>query len=370
MMGNVCCITADHPGGNIRVREVRPSEVYLEQELRDTTEWWFYWNFLAQFEDTEQVTFHFCNGEVIGPWGPAMSLDGISWSWLGKENLLDRQTFRYKPSAPNESVYFAFCIPYLLEDFLRFYNCHRDNPNISIQELTRSEAGRSVPLLVIGNQKASKDIVFTARHHACEATGSYVLEGVLSYLLDQSSWVLDEYRISVIPFIDIDGVEQGDQGKARAPHDHNRDYIDVPLYKSIQALTKYAKGLNLVVGIDFHSPYKWGDRNDYPFFVKQHSPVKEEIERLGFFLRQMTSANTKPGRIVYDPRYDIEKGQEWNVDNPTTSGAFFLRQGARLATTLEFPYFGTEGQVVTQTAMRDFGRDFGRALEAYLEEIG
>lgn len=367
-MENVIEITAAYPGGNIKVGSVEPSAIYVEQELRDTTEWWFYWNFHIRFAKTEEVTIRFSNGEVIGPWGPAMSLDGIHWSWLGKESLIDREAFRYKPNKPNESVYFAFCIPYLLDDFLRFYERYGSHPLVVQKELTRSEAGRSIPLLMIGNQNASKDILFTCRHHACEATGSYVLEGVLSYLLDKSSSVLDNYLISVIPFIDLDGVEEGDQGKARKPHDHNRDYTDTPLYRSIQALTDYAMNLNLIVGLDFHAPYKWGDRNDYPFFVKQRFPIKEEIEKLGLHLQQITLANSKPGRIVYDPRYDIEKGQEWNVDNPTTSSAFFIRHSARLAATLEFPYFGSEGQIMTQTTMRDFGKDLGRALEIYLEE--
>ena len=40
---------------------------------------------------------------------------------------------------------------------------------------------------------------------------------------------IPNYLVYVIPFVDIDGVENGDQGK-QAPHDHNRDYINSPIY--------------------------------------------------------------------------------------------------------------------------------------------
>ena len=53
-----------------------------------------------------------------------------------------------------------------------------------------------------------KTVLFTARHHACESTGNYVLEGVLEHLLS-----LPEipFRCIVIPFVDFDGVVDGDQ---------------------------------------------------------------------------------------------------------------------------------------------------------------
>ena len=38
-------ITTDYPGGNAIIRGIKENEVLIEQELKGTGEWWFYWNF-------------------------------------------------------------------------------------------------------------------------------------------------------------------------------------------------------------------------------------------------------------------------------------------------------------------------------------
>jgi murein tripeptide amidase MpaA len=40
----------------------------------------------------------------------------------------------------------------------------------------------------------------------------------------------------IVPPVDKDGVEDGDQGKNRKPYDHNRDYLQ-RIHREIQAIT-------------------------------------------------------------------------------------------------------------------------------------
>ena len=61
-------------GGNIRVRSVNGKNVSIEQEIRDTAEWWFYWCFGAETDEDGEYVFQFVNGDVIGPWGVAFSI--------------------------------------------------------------------------------------------------------------------------------------------------------------------------------------------------------------------------------------------------------------------------------------------------------
>jgi hypothetical protein len=360
-------IRADYPGGNIKVMVTEDRTVKLEQDLRDTVEWWFYWNFAAENAVEQEVVFQFTNGEVLGPWGPAVSEDLVNWRWLGKESLINREAFTYQFTRPGEIMYFAFSIPYQVRNFESFYGRYQGHPLLQRKNLTFSEQGRPVPMLVLGNPGGKKDLMFTARHHACEASASYLLEGFIGELLNRSQSPLwEKYRIHVIPLVDIDGVENGDQGKSRTPHDHNRDYLPEPVYKVTQAIMEYVRTLNLTVGIDFHSPYKWGDRNDYPFFVKQASPIKEETEKLGAVLRDITSGNFKFGGIEYDQKHDLEMGEEWNQPVHPTCSSFFRQQKAAIACTFEVPYFGTGNPVFTPENSRRFGADFARALEIYL----
>ncbi|GAA3402645.1 M14 family zinc carboxypeptidase [Paenibacillus hodogayensis] len=364
-------IDCHYAGGNIRIVSAEEGLIRLEQDIRDTTEWWFYWNFRATVvsRSEQETVFEFVNGEVVGPWGPAVSDDGISWSWLGSDSLLSRTTFRFRFTETMKQVYFAFSLPYQEHHFERFYSGIAADPRVRRDVLTQSEQLRSVPLLRVGSPSASQHILVTCRHHACESTPSYLMEGLLNYYLAQpESQVLNEYLFHYIPFVDIDGVENGDQGKSRSPHDHNRDYTEAPVYRSTTAIIEYARQLRPTAGIDLHGPYKWGGRNDVPFLVKQDPPVQGEIERLSLHLERITAARSTPDAIRHRSADDIDMGVEWNQPHGKNASAAFRRAGARLAFTLEFPYFGKGEIAITIENSRQFGEDTAKALEAYLLE--
>ncbi|GIP31768.1 hypothetical protein [Paenibacillus sp. J2TS4] len=360
-------IDCRHAGGNIRVLSVEDDHVLLEQDLRDTSNWWFYWNFSAFASSGKTIRFQFVNGEVVGPWGPAVSVDGVNWRWLGEASLLSREAFTYTFRNGGEKAYFCFCIPYQLYHFERYYARIAGHKEVSRGVLTHSELLRPVPLITLGNRKADRHIFFTARHHACESAPSYMLEGLFDALLaPDSSPILERFLLHYIPFMDMDGVENGDQGKSRIPHDHNRDYIEKPLYRSTAALMKYAEGLRTAVAIDCHSPYKWGERNDVPFFVKRDSPIKERIEALSGLLEQVSKERSDKDAIRHSSVHDINMGEDWNLPGSTTCASFFADAGAHLACSFELPYFGSGNPVYTPDNSRRLGQDFARALELFV----
>ena len=57
------------------------------------------------------IVFEFMNDEVSGPWGPAVSSDGVGWKWLGPQSVLSKQSFKYNFSEGYSEIYFSFCIP-------------------------------------------------------------------------------------------------------------------------------------------------------------------------------------------------------------------------------------------------------------------
>src|SRR5690606_16689848 len=118
-----------------------------------------------------------------------------------------------------------------LQNFTSFIEQFDSNPNLTQDVLCKTELGREVPLIHIKNPSNTSpkfQLVFTARHHACEMMANYVLEGIISSILlnEQLAYLRDNCEILVVPFVDFDGVEDGDQGKNRMPRDHNRDYGD------------------------------------------------------------------------------------------------------------------------------------------------
>jgi hypothetical protein len=229
------------PGGNIIVERIEGDRVDLRPDLRDTQGWWFYWNFRVRGAQGRTLTFRFVDRNPIGVRGPAVSTDqGLSWSWLGADRVQDA-SFRYSFAADADEVRFCFAMPYQQEHFERFLADYRDNRYLSVQQLCTSRAGRSIERLHVGDfeRQPRYRIFLAARHHACESMASYTLEGFVAAALadtDDGRWFREHVHLLAVPFVDKDGVEQGDQGKNRKPHDHNRDYRGESIYPSVAAI--------------------------------------------------------------------------------------------------------------------------------------
>ncbi len=134
---------------------------------------------------------------------------------------------------------------------------------VKFDVLCKSQSGRrDTELLRIACRKGKAKwlFAFTARHHACETTANPVMEGIIGEILSGSpegEWVRDNADCVFVPFMDKDGVEDGDQGKNRRPHDHNRDYV-AGIYTSVRAwkelLVRESHGKKIVF-FDLHSPH-------------------------------------------------------------------------------------------------------------------
>ena len=233
------------PGGNAKVTRNKGGSVRVAPDLRGDNPW-FYWCFEATATKPGRVSFIFPNKVIgfengaIGFQGPALSTDlGKTWRWMGT-NRVDGSTFHYDFTRTNERVRFAVTIPYVQTDLDAFLAKNASNRRLHKNVLTKSRGGREVELLRIGaHGERTKSVLVTARHHAAETIASYVLEGFLQEAMSDSPEG-DEFRkryvLYAVPFVDKDGVEEGDQGKNRKPHDHNRDYGEKSIYPEVQAI--------------------------------------------------------------------------------------------------------------------------------------
>jgi len=337
-------------GGNITVSGQDGSTVYIENQLRDTAEDWFYWAFCVEGAAGEELTFRMQKYR-LGYWGPAISYDRINWHWLGERN---GDSFSYKFAENENKVYFAHSMLYHPDRFLRL--C--EELSLPVSELCISRKGRSVPLLTFGDGK--RNLILTARHHACESTGSYVLEGVLREL---SQNLPDSLRVFCVPFVDYDGVIDGDQGKARAPHDHNRDYLGgKSLYPETAAIQRFADAYGCHYGFDFHSPWHCSGENDHVFLVRNSKIKEDRIERFSRIL----SGETLPTSMQYFTENDHPPMTGWNQPSSNFSFTMMHRPECDLAVTLETCYFGTQSDPVSPGKLTELGRCFARSLLKYI----
>ena len=70
-------IHANFIGGNIRVLKMEGADVYMQNEIRDTTEDWFYWAFCVEGAQGQTLHFHL-DKKWIGYYGPAISRDFVN----------------------------------------------------------------------------------------------------------------------------------------------------------------------------------------------------------------------------------------------------------------------------------------------------
>ncbi len=356
-------LSTDFSAGNGVVVAIQGDTVRLRPDPRGNRESWFYWHVALRGAAGRRVTFDFAGQAAIGPNGPAASTDqGRSWRWLGPCPI-DRCDIAVPPDC--DDLRLSMTIPYTGADL------DAATAGLRRQELCRSPAGRPVPLFLLGvpPENARAQIVLTARHHCCESMAGFVFDGLLAALAGHAR-LLDRCAIVACPFMDTDGVEQGDQGKHRAPHDHNRDYT-IGRYPETTALRALVDAPNRVKlpthSLDLHCPWLRGEWNEHIYIVGNADPACAfEQKRFAAILAG------QPGeRLGFAATDILPHGHAWNTTPPeslTSCGRWFAaREHCRLAATLEIPYGLARGHAVTPESARAFGATLAMSLACHLE---
>ncbi len=346
-------IDADYPGGNIMVDKIENDTVTLQQDLRDTGRWWFYWNFRISGAAGRTLTFCFTNKNVFGPLGPAVSKDGgLTWSWLGTETVKDT-SFSYKFAPDTKNVRFAFSLPYQQSDLERFLARHKENKHLAVHKLCKTRKHRSVERIHLGRLDGQPDhrVLITCRHHACESTASYVVEGIMEALLaknEDGEWLRENVEAMIVPFMDKDGVEDGDQGKDRKPRDHCRDYVGKSLFPSVGTLRTVAPEWSAgrpSIAFDFHCPNIKDDKIHQVGSSRQN--IWAEQKKFGGILESVADK-----ALPYNTSDDMPFGKSWNKTSNYKQGKSFFQwaeqlEDIRLSSAFEIPYAQAGKSTVT-----------------------
>ncbi len=362
-------VDANFPSGNVMVDAIVGDTVTLHQDLRDTAGDWFYWHFRVRGAAGRTLRFCFRDSNPIGTRGPAASFDGgLTWSWLGT-NAVKGKTFTCAFPAASSEARLCFGIPYLESNLKGFLKRHQRDPRLKVETLCKTPKGRRVELLRLGrlDGKAKECVVLTCRHHACEMMASYSLEGIMEAVLagDEGRGLREQVELFVVPFMDKDGVEEGDQGKNRKPHDHNRDYDGESRYASVRAVRKLISGRlgqrQIALALDMHCPHIRGPRNEVIYFVG--GPEEENWARVGALGKVLEAVQRGP--LQYRANDNLPFGQAWNNQQgpPRSFGRWTAVQpNVRIGTTIEIPYANVGETTVTPENARAFGHDLVRAM--------
>ena len=346
-------ISTDFPGGNGIIKQLGQNEYTLEPDQRNGTMLWFYWCFKL-IEPTDQTyIFHLQKGCKTAK-GFAFSFDqGLTWEWA-KPEAITENTFIFHVLPNTKEVMLSLGMTYTMNNWLQFIKHFK---KATIETLCTTRNGRQSPLLRIkSKENPETKIIVTARHHCCEMMARYVLEGMIATVFEnRKESLLKNIEFVFIPFVDLDGTEEGDQGKGRAPHDHNRDYGDICLYPetpAIKAETNKRKDQQ-VLTLDIHCPHLKGTWNEQVYIVGASSPKHTAFHTS--FLSIIEDLND--GILPFNQKNILPFGQEWNTGTGNSSNSAWNSQQDHviMSASIEVPYGNAEGQEVNQVSARKLG---------------
>ena len=373
--GAAISVNTKFPGGNVLVNKIEGNTIHIAPELRGGRQW-FYWNFEAEVSQPGRVTFVFPAdaGAQIGVNGPAVSLDeGRTWEWLGADHAGFRSAGRDSPAVPSDSFWYDFTaknstvrfsvgIPYLQRNLDEFIARLGENPHLVRDVLTKSRKGRPVDVWQVGQPGPDMiPVLVSARHHACEALASYVLEGFLEEALSDSpagAAFRRKYILYAIPIVDVDGVAEGDQGKWRSPHDHNRDYgQERMIYPPVISMVQLAKAKRIKLALDFHCPTLRMDIHQGFYFAGIRLPhIKNNMDELIGWMDE-----ERPPAVIWSERDLMARpGPSAPKGGMPFSNYFAYHDGVDFAATLESP-FTQRGNGLDDELACEYGRGLLRA---------
>ncbi|UJR35501.1 hypothetical protein I4U23_028255 [Adineta vaga] len=323
-------------------------------------------------------------------------MKGIGWRRWGEEivyyknNLLspDNSTNMYsltwtcKFPNNNDTYYFAHCYPYTysdLQDYLNEIQNNRFKSDYCKQKiLCRTLAGNFIYMLTITNpippqtaniglpseHQVKKGVVITSRVHPGETNGSWMMKGLLDFLL----LLRDNFIFKIIPMLNPDGVIVGNYRCSLAGRDLNRNYKTVlkDAYPSIwhtrEMIKRFMSETELVLYCDFH-----GHSRKQNVFVygceNKHLPNERLKERI---FPAMLGKNDPSKFSYYSCKFKVQKSKEG------TGRVVMWSMGIMNSYTLEATFCGSTqgdraGQHFTTHDLESIGHHFLDSLLDYCD---
>lgn len=360
------------PGGNVFIENIDGFDITLAKDLRNSASDWFYWAFRVRFDEIGLYHFHFTNGFACGARGPAVSYDNeLTWEWLGAECVSGklRENFTYYfDGTRGDSVIFCVGMQYQQLHLDSFLERHKASPYLTRSVLTHSRKNREVWRLHIEDcsEKAPKKYIFlSSRHHCCEMMATYALEGILESALRDDplgQTLRKNYVIDAVPFADTDGVLDGDQGKMRRPHDHNRDYNEKPIYPEIAAIQELLRSKEIFFLLDMHCPWLFGGDSETIYFPGAQD---KEYERRMQIFSGILEKNAPP-ETPHFSRDNVLYGMLWNKDINWLQGfntaEWGRQQKALFSNSIEIPYANAGEMTFSADSVRALGRAIAESI--------
>ncbi|UJR10439.1 hypothetical protein I4U23_014643 [Adineta vaga] len=383
-------------------------ELYLRYDLytRRNTQWYYFR--LQNIRSNQRYRFtivNFLKTSSLYSYGmqPLMysMLDAehknIGWRRWGEEIVYYRNnlTAPDKPSAnmysltwtckfpnDNDTYYFAHCYPYTysdLQDYLNSIQSDKIKAQYCKQKvLCRSLAGNFVYMLTVTSpvtsstlpeQQIKKGVVVTARVHPGETNASWMMKGLLDFLLSNSAdakLLRDNFVFKIVPMLNPDGVIVGNYRCSLSGRDLNRNYKTIlkDAYPSIwhtrEMIKRFMTEIEVVLYCDFHGHSR---RNNVFMYGCENKRIPKERFKERIF--PAIFSRNDPSKFSYSScRFKVQKQKEG------TGRVLMWSMGIKNSYTLESTFCGSTqneqaGHQFNTTDLESIGYHFLDSLLDY-----
>lgn len=280
-------------------------------------------------------------------------------------------SFSFEFDYEEDEVYVAHCYPYTyrdLKDFLKKTCNDKKSDRVRKTELCKSLGGNSLDYVIITNfespeaEIANREaVVITARVHPGETVASFIVEGILQFLVgdsDAAKELRSTYVFKVIPMLNPDGVALGNYRWSLSGQDLNRQWIgatarlfpEIFYTKQMMHKTIASRPIYLFMDIHGHSRKK----NLFMYGCSNKNTDKRNAEKLF----PLVYSKNHPSFSFDDCSFNVQKDKEstgrvvvrreFNVVNSFTLEASFWGPNVGRFTDCHF----------TPTQLRDWGKSF------------
>ena len=257
---------------------------YNGQWSRDTHDVYYYMNDIPYLIDNNPTNneINISNNNMNDLLN--INLNSNNSNQNSNNNILNFHTLTFsfdlsKINTNPKSIFFSYCYPYTFTQLNKFIFSFKNNNNtLRLNEIGKTLDGNPINMLVITNFNDSFDvlankkaIIFTGRVHPGESNSSYVIQGLIEFLLSndqKASNLRKHYIFKIVPMLNPDGVIRGNFRMNSEGKDLNRMWTEEneEIAPSVcfchQMIRKTLNSRDIYFFCDFH-----GHSNKYNFFL-------------------------------------------------------------------------------------------------------
>ncbi len=358
--------------------------------LRDSWRGWWYLEFNS-LPTNRSIRFTLKNRGWSNYYVPVYSYDQTRWHHFSEAEVtqLADDTLQIDARFENSTVWMARFYPYTLGDLEQYVEDISENPLVTREVIGTTEEGRDMLMLTVSRAEIEasqkRRVWIHARTHPAETGGSFIVEGLIDFLLSgepEADDLLSRVVFNIVPIHNVDGVVLGNYRTTpgslnletlwhRDPEDSFRLTPEAPrevrvLHKAIADRLGYPGAVPVAAALNLHSSNTAPDVRALflPHFGSDYFGYGGEARLLwDAQLRVIRAVEMYygPDRVEEEPM----KGSSTFADANYPESWWWQNFGADvMAITMETVYgrAGFAPHWVNRDNLRDLGRALGMAL--------